>query len=296
MKRHAISSYCPGAPYQDYHWPESGLALWDDVFKDIAPERRGVMNLATCRGGCLHWQEHACWVIVALEEDAILDNEGMFQFVQGEVICHARPQITYQFLRDNHLPLPCYSDIKVGEPWQNVKAGNGSVAIAGYDALAEAGDYSIASVVSGSAIAGEYGRALAHFGTAHAKTEGIAISDHCDATSGERGIAIACSEFQTATVGDDGLAIASFDFSQGTAIAGKQGIALTRCNTEDEQPQAHVQAGEGGILAMLWHDGQRLRLAVAYVGESGILPDTPYTLTNEGRFVPKPPPRKSSEW
>lgn len=47
---------------------------------------------------------------------------------------------------------------------------------------------------------------------------------------------------------------------------------------------ATVSGGDGGILNLYWHDGNRLRLATAYVGEDGIEPNVPYRVVG-GRFV-----------
>ena len=46
-----------------------------------------------------------------------------------------------------------------------------------------------------------------------------------------------------------------------------------------------IVLGEGGCVAAPWHDGERTRFAVAYVGENGIEAGTPYCLNDEGQFV-----------
>ncbi|HGW8422955.1 TPA: hypothetical protein ACNROG_000953 [Citrobacter koseri] len=46
-----------------------------------------------------------------------------------------------------------------------------------------------------------------------------------------------------------------------------------------------IVLGEGGCVAVPWHDGERTRFIVAYVGENGIEANTPYCLNDEGRFV-----------
>lgn len=45
-------------------------------------------------------------------------------------------------------------------------------------------------------------------------------------------------------------------------------------------------AGDHGMLTIDYRAGGRLRRAVAYVGEGGILPDVAYRLDSAGRFVP----------
>ncbi|EEC0863885.1 hypothetical protein AHY58_002117 [Salmonella enterica subsp. enterica] len=47
----------------------------------------------------------------------------------------------------------------------------------------------------------------------------------------------------------------------------------------------HIVLGENGCAAVPWHDGERIRIAVAYVGENGIEANTPYYVNDEGQFV-----------
>ncbi|EDZ3145605.1 hypothetical protein GVZ81_07640 [Salmonella enterica] len=46
-----------------------------------------------------------------------------------------------------------------------------------------------------------------------------------------------------------------------------------------------IVLGEGGCASVPWHDGNRTRIAVAYVGENGIEANTPYYVNDEGQFV-----------
>ncbi|WP_410743054.1 YdhT family protein [Citrobacter koseri] len=46
-----------------------------------------------------------------------------------------------------------------------------------------------------------------------------------------------------------------------------------------------IVLGEGGCAVVPWHDGERTRFAVAYVGENGIEANVPYCLNDEGQFV-----------
>ena len=48
---------------------------------------------------------------------------------------------------------------------------------------------------------------------------------------------------------------------------------------------AAVRAGEGGAIAITYHDGTRYRIAVAYVGEGGIEPHVDYRVTDSGEFI-----------
>ena len=49
--------------------------------------------------------------------------------------------------------------------------------------------------------------------------------------------------------------------------------------------EGRAKAGKDGLLAVAWHDGKRPRLAVGYVGEDGIKPDTWYRATRAGKLV-----------
>lgn len=57
----------------------------------------------------------------------------------------------------------------------------------------------------------------------------------------------------------------------GSAQAGKGGSA---------------QAGDYGSISIRWYDGTRYRLAVGYVGEDGIMPNTMYHVVG-GKLVQK---------
>ncbi len=81
------------------------------------------------------------------------------------------------------------------------------------------------------------------------------------ATAGHRG---------TATAGDRGTATAG---DYGTATAGHRGTAT---------------AGDRGVIQIRsWDDvASRYRITTGYIGENGLLPNTPYVIEN-GVFVPK---------
>ena len=124
----------------------------------------------------------------------------------------------------------------------------GAMVTVGDDRVAVAGD-------NGTATAGNRGIATAgDFGTATAGDGGTATAgDNGTATAGYRG---------TATAGDNGTATAG---DYGTATAGYRGTAT---------------AGYGGTLIFEWWDGNRQRIATAYVGEDGIEAGVAYRCEN----------------
>jgi hypothetical protein len=89
----------------------------------------------------------------------------------------------------------------------------------------------------------------------------------------------------TAVVGVRGLAAAG---EGGTAVAGVRGMAIAG-------PSGHAiagdggraAAGEGGVLSITYSDGERYRVATAYVGEAGVEAGVAYKLdaSTPPRFV-----------
>lgn len=120
-------------------------------------------------------------------------------------------------------------------------------AAAGYRGTATAGNY-------GTTTAGNYGTATA--------------GDWGTSTAGNFGTSTA-GDFGTSTAGDYGTSTAGY---RGTAMSGYKGTAT---------------AGYYGILQIKHWDAanRRYRIATAYVGEDGILPNVPYRLDDNGKFV-----------
>ena len=65
-----------------------------------------------------------------------------------------------------------------------------------------------------------------------------------------------------------------------TSVSGDKGVSTSgRYGTST--------SGVGGKLVITWHDCNRYRLAIGYVGEGGILPNVAYRLDDKGNFVKK---------
>jgi hypothetical protein len=89
----------------------------------------------------------------------------------------------------------------------------------------------------------------------------------------------------TATAGDSGTATAGVG---GTATAGDSGTVTAGVGgTATAGVSGTATAGDSGTIAIRrWDDkAHRHRLIVGYVGESGIRPDVPYRLDQDGNFV-----------
>jgi hypothetical protein len=106
-------------------------------------------------------------------------------------------------------------------------------------------------------------------------TKGTATAgDRGTATAGDRGTATA-GDRGTATAGDRGTATAG---DSGTATAGDRGTAKT---------------GDLGVVAIRWWDRKaadgagRFRVAIGYVGEDVIKPNTFYVVDEAGKLIEK---------
>ena len=75
---------------------------------------------------------------------------------------------------------------------------------------------------------------------------------------------------------------------RGTASAGYGGTATAgNYGTAAAGEYGTVTAGICGTLQIKWYDKSRMRISTAYVGENGILPNTPYVLDQNRTFVEK---------
>ncbi|EIG0847577.1 hypothetical protein LF435_004129 [Salmonella enterica subsp. enterica serovar Kambole] len=73
--------------------------------------------------------------------------------------------------------------------------------------------------------------------------------------------------------------IGSSGYNAQITATGKGSVVACAGNVE------RIVLGENGCASVPWHDGERIRIAVAYVGENGIEANTPYYVNDEGQFV-----------
>src|SRR5437899_313700 len=158
MKRYAVSSFIPdpAARYWCFHWPESGLAVREEVVRGMPdPDYCRVFSLPCQQPGHLHWQDHAWWVVLEIDERDFVEKEGQVQFSQGDVIFSGPPRDACQFLSERGLPVPSsLKEVKIGGDWDSVTTGESGISIAGSRSRAESGDYGFAYANNGIAIAG----------------------------------------------------------------------------------------------------------------------------------------------
>ena len=117
----------------------------------------------------------------------------------------------------------------------------------------------------GTSISGEFGQSTSgEFGQSTSGDYGTAISGDCGISISEN-----CGYYISVDYGT------SISKNKGTSQTGFYGIA---------------SSGEHGTLIIHWWDAINLRrkISIAYVGENGIKPNTPYKLDKDGNFMESP--------
>ncbi|MFU7837992.1 hypothetical protein ACNAQH_27875, partial [Raoultella planticola] len=89
------------------------------------------------------------------------------------------------------------------------------------------------------------------------------------------------SSGDSAQIGSSGYyaQIGSSGYSARITASGKNSVVACAGSMK------RIVLGEGGCAAVPWHDGERTRFSIAYVGENGIEANIPYRLNDEGQFV-----------
>jgi hypothetical protein len=295
MKHYAVSSFVSDAAY---HWPIAGAVERDDVLRGMRDRSNFTVLSLPCRQPqSLHWQAHARWAVLEIDDSDFAEQDGVVDFRRGVVLFNGPPPEACQFIRGLGLPVPSsLGEVRLGDNWEDVRAGDYGVAIGGWDVTASAGRCGFALAHQGKAIVGECGVAASPFAEVTAGERGYAVTVYGKrATAGDGGLATV-NEFGEARAGSGGIAITDLG---GTAVAGDHGLAIARWGSaavagdqgiafawnSGGYDNGTAQAGEGGALVIRWDDRGRDRLAVAHVGENGIKPNTPYRLDERGRFV-----------
>ena len=108
--------------------------------------------------------------------------------------------------------------------------------------------------------------------------DAFALKPGADASGGGSKLAASGNYSQLAASGNYSKLAASGYGSQ-LAASGDGSVCMAA------SPGSTARAGAGGAIALTYHDGERYRIAVAYVGEGGIEPNVNYRVTDAGEFV-----------
>ena len=297
MPRYAVSSFVPDAAYWCFHWPASGTVDRQTVIAGMPDPSLFKVHPLPCRQpASLHFQSHAKWAVLEIQDDHYQQQGDWIEFEKGDVMFIGSPEEACAFLSRHGLPVPESTPVVQAGDRGTAEVGQFSVVIGGEESTVKAGDCSVAFAASGVAEVADRGFAISTYAEVNGGERSFAITTYgSEATSGDYGIArtgefgratagrrgLAIVENGTATVGEGGLAIS--EGSQGVSVAGINGIALISEDCTGNSGSA--MASVGGILVAKWSDGERTRLVVGYVGENGIEPDTPYTVDEHGQLV-----------
>jgi hypothetical protein len=230
-----------------FRWPESGPV----EAPDWSPE-------PVCGGG-LHgwlwgegngelgcWEPEARWLVVEVDADAIVDLDGKVKFPRGAVVyCGDRLGAT-NYLAANG-----------GQG----KAIVGVTLTGGYRATLTGGYRATLTGGNGATLTGGNGATLTG-GDGATLTGG----DWATLTGGDG--ATLTGGYRAKLTGGDGATLTG---GYRATLTGGDGATLT--------------GGDGATLVFYWHDGRRKRLAVGYVGEGGIEPNTPYRCNDVGEII-----------
>jgi hypothetical protein len=273
--------------YGGFQWAASGIVSAPDwkATKDCGNGLHGFLN-GEGDGGLASFEPDAKWLVAEIEE--WIDLRGKVKFPRANVVHCGDRLSACQFLVDAGI-----SGAIVGG---TATAGDSGTATAGDRGTATAGDSGTATAgYSGTATAGDRGTATAgDSGTATAGVGGTATAGDSGtatagvggtATAGDRGTATA-GVGGTATAGDSGTATAG---DGGTATAGDRGTATAGVGgTATAGDRGTATAGDSGIIIIRFYDyaKERYRVIEGYIGEDGILANTPYHVI-DGRLVAK---------
>ena len=126
--------------------------------------------------------------------------------------------------------------------------------------------------------------------------DAFALKPGEDASGGYSQLAASGYDSKLAASGDYSQLAASGDGSQLATSGDRSKIAASgnssklaasgeNCVCIAASLGSTARAGAGGAIALTYHDGQRYRIAVAYVGENEIEPNVDYRVTDDGEFV-----------
>jgi hypothetical protein len=254
-----------GKSYCGFQWPlEVGATVTAPDWNPAPSCGNGLHGLLNGEqdGDLLDWSPDALWWIVGVADDApVIDLEGKCKFESCTVIAFGDRKTVADKMRDLAPGAAVHGSYAASGYRGTSTSGNRGTSTSGYRGTSTSGDY-------GTSTSGDYGTSTSGYrGTSTSGDYGTSTSgNRGTSTSGYRG---------TSTSGDYGTSTSGY---RGTSTSGDYG-------TSTSGDYGTSTSGDWGTLVIQWYDGSRYRLAVAYVGENGIKPNTPYKLDDKGDFV-----------
>jgi len=254
--------------YGGFQWKESGIVEAPDFIKnnECGNGLHGFL-WGEGDGDLANWMLDAKWLVVKVNKEDIVYFEcnDKVKFPKCKVVfCGNRKDATDYIIQN-------------GAKGKNVI---GACVSSGHRGIASSAYFGHSTSLSfGHSISERNGTSISEdFGHSTSEDYGTAISGECGTSiSGDYGTSISgiCGY---SISGDYGTSISK---NRGTSQTGFYGIATSE---------------EHGILIIHWWDTINLKrkISIAYVGENGIKPNTPYKLDKDGNFVESPTPSNTS--
>jgi len=254
--------------YNGFKWKESGIVEAPDFIKnnECGNGLHGFL-WGEGDGDLANWMLDAKWLVVKVNKEDIVYFEcnDKVKFPKCKVVfCGNRKDATDYIIQN-------------GAKGKNVI---GACVSSGHRGIASSAYFGHSTSLSfGHSISERNGTSISEdFGHSTSEDYGTAISGECGTSiSGDYGTSISgiCGY---SISGDYGTSISK---NRGTSQTGFYGIATSE---------------EHGILIIHWWDTINLKrkISIAYVGENGIKPNTPYKLDKDGNFVESPTPSNTS--
>jgi len=239
--------------YNNFQWPKSGQVKAKD-WQPTSECGNGLHGLRIGQQDPGVWYGDGILLLLQVPASTIIDlNNNKCKFPECKIVMSGNMvEITNYLYKKN---------INIEGLYRRTQISNKSEKwIGGYGSALTAGDGSALTAGDGSALtAGDYSRLTA--GNRSTLTAGF----NSTLTAGNRSI-ITAGFFSTLTAGDDSTLTAGVN---STLTAG-DGSTLT--------------AGYYSRLSCEYYDGNKMRLATAYVGENDIKPNQAYRVNNKGEF------------
>jgi len=296
--------------YNNFQWPKSGQVKADD-FKPTLECGNGLHGLRIGQQKPGKWYGDGIVLLLKVPSSTIIDLEdnSKCKFPECKIVMSGNMNEITNYLYKKNINIEGLyrrsqisnkSEKWIGGDYSTLTAGYRSTLTAGYLSTLTAGYFSTLTAGYDSTLtagndstltAGHYSTLTAGIGST--LTAGIGST----LTAGNRSI-LTAGIGSTLTAGNRSILTAGFcstltagDYSKLTAgynskltagvcstLTAGEGSALTAgvCST--------LTAGEGSTLTCRYWDGNKMRLATAYVGEKGIKPNQAYKVNNKGKF------------
>jgi len=240
--------------YNNFQWPKSGQVKADD-FKPTLECGNGLHGLRIGQQNPGTWYDYGIALLLQVPSSTIIDLEDndKCKFPECKIVMSGNMvEITNYLYKENINIEGLYLRTQISNKSEKWIGGYGSTLTAGDYSTLTAGDGSTLTAGDGSTLTAGYNSTL---------------------TAGYNST-LTAGNWSTLTAGDYSTLTAG-DYS--TLTAGN-GSTLTAGN------DSTLTAGDYSTLTCRYNDGNKCRLATAYVGENGIKPNQAYKVNNKGEF------------